>query len=75
MVESDAPCVSYVPILPDGSAGPKRVVIEGVQNVPDGLAFAPDGSLFISCYEPSRIYRWREDRGLGTTDRGLLPRR
>ncbi len=35
-----------------------------VHNVPDGLAFAPDGSLFISCYEPSRIYRWREDRGL-----------
>ncbi len=64
VVESEAPCVSYVPILPDGSAGPKRVVIEGVQNVPDGLAFAPDGSLFISCYEPSRIYRWRDDRGL-----------
>ena len=27
------------------------------------LAFAPDGSLFISCYEPSRIYRWRQDGG------------
>ena len=64
VVESDAPCISYVPILPDGSAGRKRVVIEKVRNVPDGLAFAPDGSLFISCYEPSRIYRWREDRGL-----------
>jgi sugar lactone lactonase YvrE len=66
VVESDAACISYVPILEDGSAGPKQVVIEDVSNVPDGLAFAPDGSLFISCYEPSRIYRWRKDRGLET---------
>jgi sugar lactone lactonase YvrE len=66
VVESDASCVSYVPILKDGAAGPKQAVIEAVRNVPDGLAFAPDGSLFISCYEPSRIYRWREDRGLET---------
>lgn len=66
VVESDAPCISYVPILEDSSAGPKQVAIEGVQNVPDGLAFALDGSLFISCYEPSRIYRWREDTGLET---------
>ncbi|TGV93959.1 gluconolaconase, partial [Mesorhizobium sp. M2D.F.Ca.ET.145.01.1.1] len=41
-----------------------KVVVEGVHNVPDGLAFASDGALFISCYEPSRIYRWRPDRGL-----------
>ncbi|WP_322418177.1 SMP-30/gluconolactonase/LRE family protein [Mesorhizobium huakuii] len=64
VVESNASCVSYVPILADGAAGPRRVVIKDVHNVPDGLAFAPDGSLFISCYEPSRIYRWRKDRGL-----------
>lgn len=64
VVETDAPCVSYVPIETDGSAGRKRVVVEGVHNVPDGLAFAPDGSLLIACYEPSRIYSWREDRGL-----------
>jgi sugar lactone lactonase YvrE len=66
VVESDAPCISYVPILEDGAAGPKQVIIEGVHNVPDGLAFAPDGSLFISCYEPSRIYWWRKDSGLET---------
>jgi sugar lactone lactonase YvrE len=66
VVESDAACVSYVPILADGTPGPKQVVVEEVRNVPDGLAFAPDGSLFISCYEPSRIYRWRADRGLET---------
>ena len=45
----------------------ERLDLDGwVRNVPDGLAFAPDGSLFISCYEPSRIYRWRKDRGLET---------
>jgi sugar lactone lactonase YvrE len=66
VVESDAPCVSYVPILEDGTAGPRQAIIDEVRNVPDGLAFAPDGSLFISCYEPSRIYRWRKDRGLET---------
>jgi sugar lactone lactonase YvrE len=64
VVESNAACVSYVPIETDGSAGAKRVAVEQVRNVPDGVAFAPDGSLFISCYEPSRIYRWRQDRGL-----------
>lgn len=64
VVESNAPCISYVPILADGAPGARRVVVEGVHNVPDGVACAPDGSLFISCYEPSRIYRWRKDRGL-----------
>jgi sugar lactone lactonase YvrE len=64
VVESDAPQVSFVPIAGDGSAGEKRLAVPDVQNVPDGVALAPDGSLIISCYEPSRLYRWREDRGL-----------
>jgi sugar lactone lactonase YvrE len=59
LVESHVPGVSYVPIEPDGSAGPIRRVVSDVDNVPDGLAFAPDGTLYISCYEPSRIYRLR----------------
>jgi sugar lactone lactonase YvrE len=64
VVESYGACVSLVPILADGAAGPKRVVVDGVRNVPDGVAFAADGSLFISCYEPSRIYRWSATQGL-----------
>ncbi|TPI38013.1 gluconolaconase [Mesorhizobium sp. B3-1-9] len=64
VVESNASCVSFVPILGDGSAGASEVVVEGVRNVPDGVAFARDGSLLISCYEPSRIYRWRKQQGL-----------
>jgi len=34
-------------------------VVRDVQNVPDGVAVAPDGTLYISCYEPSRIYRYQ----------------
>ncbi|RRI00096.1 SMP-30/gluconolactonase/LRE family protein [Mesorhizobium tamadayense] len=64
VVESHARCISYVPILANGAAGARQVVVEDVRNVPDGVALAPDGSLFISCYEPSRIYRWRKDRRL-----------
>jgi sugar lactone lactonase YvrE len=59
VVESHVPGVSYVPIEKDGSAGKIRLAVGDVQNVPDGLAFAPDGALYICCYEPSRIYRWR----------------
>lgn len=57
VVESDAAQVSYVPIAADGSAGAPQIVVGDVLNVPDGLALAPDGTLYISCYEPSRIYR------------------
>ncbi|MBK8085324.1 MAG: SMP-30/gluconolactonase/LRE family protein [Devosia sp.] len=66
VVESDRSQVSYVPINADGSAGAARVAVSGVDNVPDGLAFAPDGTLYISCYEPSRIYRVRPGGGLET---------
>ena len=36
-----------------------QVIVRDVHNVPDGLAVAPDGTLYISCYEPSRIYRMK----------------
>jgi len=64
VVESDRAQVSYVPINSDGSAGTPSVAIAGVGNVPDGLAIAPDGTIYISCYEPSRIYRKRPDAEL-----------
>ena len=59
VVESDAAQVSFVPIEADGSAGVPQVIARDVHNVPDGLAVAPDGTLYISCYEPSRIYRMK----------------
>jgi sugar lactone lactonase YvrE len=59
VVESDRAQVSYVPINADGSAGTPQVAIPHAPNVPDGLAIAPDGTIYVSCYEPSRIYRQR----------------
>ncbi|MDP1731102.1 MAG: SMP-30/gluconolactonase/LRE family protein [Devosia sp.] len=66
VVESDRAQVSYVPIEADGSAGAPSVVVGGVNNVPDGLALAADGTLYISCYEPSRIYRLKPGGPLET---------
>jgi sugar lactone lactonase YvrE len=59
VVESNRAQLSYLPIQADGSAGVPRVAVPDVQNVPDGVAVAPDGTLYISCYEPSRIYRYQ----------------
>ena len=56
VVESFHPCVSRLPINDDGSFGKKEIFTEDIAIVPDGLAFDKDNNLFISCYEPSRIY-------------------
>ena len=64
VIESFAQRVSHVPINADGTAGDASVVVTGVDRVPDGLAFAADGTLYISCYEPSRIYRFGSDQRL-----------
>lgn len=64
VVQSDVPSLVHVPIRADGSAGPSRLVSGAVQTVPDGVALAPDGTLYISCYEPSRIYRLKSGGAL-----------
>ena len=51
-------------IRDDGSAGPRRVLTELPGVVPDGIAFATDGSILIACYRPDVIYRWRADLGI-----------
>jgi sugar lactone lactonase YvrE len=56
VVETFGACVSSVLIEQDGSAGAVSLVVGGVERLPDGLAFDADGTLYISCYEPSRIY-------------------
>ena len=66
VVESDRAQVTCVPIEADGSAGTPQVVVGNVRNVPDGLAFGPDATLYISCYEPSRIYRLKPGGALET---------
>jgi len=64
VVESTAARLSFVPIRDDGSAGAPEVVTEGLTQVPDGVLVLPNGDLLISCYEPSRIYRYSTGGGL-----------
>ena len=45
----------------DGRAGTRRVVAEFPGTVPDGIAFAADGSAVIACYRPDIVFRWRPD--------------
>lgn len=48
-------------IRPDGTAGERRLVTELPGMVPDGIAFATDGSAVIACYRPDIVFRWRPD--------------
>lgn len=64
VVESTASRISFVGINADGTPHKARIVVEGVLQVPDGVMVRPDGGLLIACYEPSRIYHYREDTGL-----------
>lgn len=59
LVESHLPGVSRIPICADGSAGKKTCCIHLPGDEPDGLAFNRQGELFISIYNPSRIYRYQ----------------
>ena len=61
VVETFARRVLRVPIQNDGSPGAAEVFIDEIERLPDGLAFDREGNLYISCYEPSRIFRARPD--------------
>jgi gluconolactonase len=64
VVESSPSHIVEIPIEPDGSAGPRKVLCELGLVVPDGVAVADDGSLVVACYRPDVIYRWRPEEGL-----------
>ena len=51
-------------IRPDGTAGEREVIVELPGTVPDGIAFATDGSVVIACYRPDVVLRWRADLGV-----------
>ena len=51
-------------IRPDGGAGPREVLVALPGTVPDGIAFATDGSVVIPCYRPDVVLRWRSDIGV-----------
>ena len=62
VAETFARKVTRIPILGDGTAGEAETFVEGVERLPDGLAFDTEGNLYVSCYEPSRVYRVSPDR-------------
>jgi len=63
VAETFARRISKVEIDDEGMPGGRTVVTE-IDALPDGLAFDAAGRLYISCYEPSLIYRWSEKSGL-----------
>ena len=57
VVESHGRSVVRVPIRDDGSAGPPEPVVDLSGSQPDGVALAEDGTMFVGCYRPDRLYR------------------
>ena len=46
-----------VPIGDNGTAGTPELVADLTGAQPDGMALAEDGTMFVGCYRPDRIYR------------------
>jgi gluconolactonase len=61
VIESRGRRVWMVPIRDDGSAGPPEPIVELPGSQPDGIALASEGTMFVGCYRPDRIYRIRPD--------------
>ena len=57
VIESHGRRIGRIPIGGDGSAGPLETVVELPGSQPDGIALADDGTMFVGCYRPDRIYR------------------
>jgi gluconolactonase len=57
VVESRGRAVWRVPIAPDGGPSAAELVTELPGSQPDGIALAQDGTMFVGCYRPDRIYR------------------
>ena len=60
VAETFAHAVTRIPIGPDGRPG-ERQLFAVLDALPDGLAFGPDGALYVGCYEPSAILRIDRD--------------
>ena len=64
VIESVPSAISEIEILPNGEAGPKKVLVELDWLVPDGIRVAADGSLIVSFYSPNLVARWSQEKGL-----------
>jgi gluconolactonase len=61
VVESRGRTIVRIPIGDDGSAGEPAPLVDLTGSQPDGVALAADGTLFVGCYRPDRIYRISPD--------------
>ena len=57
VIESHMRRVVRVPIEGDGSAGVPELVADLAGSQPDGIALAVDGTMFVGCYRPDRVWR------------------
>ena len=64
VVESSGRCVWRVPIADDGSAGEPEMLVDLSGSMPDGVALGADGTMYVGCYRPDRIWRIRPDGGI-----------
>jgi gluconolactonase len=58
VAETSGPSLARFAIEADGSVGPREQVTALERTVPDGLAFAADGRLLISCFRPDAVLMW-----------------
>ena len=57
VVESHGRSVVRVSIRDDGSAAEPEPLADLSGSQPDGIALAEDGTMFLGCYRPDRLYR------------------
>jgi gluconolactonase len=57
VIESRGRSVYRIAIGRDGGASAPELVTELPGSQPDGIALARDGTMFVGCYRPDRIYR------------------
>jgi gluconolactonase len=57
VVESSRRRIVQVPIGSDGRAGDPETVADLGGCQPDGIALAADGTMFVGCYRPDRVWR------------------
>ena len=64
MIETAAADIVRVPINKDGTVGVPELFVQLQGNELDGLAFAANGNLYVSCYYPNRIFIVYPDRNI-----------
>jgi len=64
MIQSTAADVLRIPVKKDGTVGSTEIYAPLQGSAMDGLAFARNGNLYVSCYFPNRINRVFPDRNI-----------